>query len=309
MTEISQQGSYGRSARPLVSVIIPTYNHAHFLGRALQSVINQTHPNWEAIVIDNHSRDNTEEIVRSYRDPRITLLKIQNKGVISASRNMGIRAARGEWIAFLDSDDLWYPAKLEHCLAKLDEGFDLVCHGERWLGEGRDREMFYGPEARASYQSLLFDGNCISTSAVVVRREHLEAAGGFDEDPDVITAEDYDLWLRLARKGARIGFVHEILGEYLIHGGNQSKAVLRNMEAVMCVVRKHFAELKVDTLAKRLSARRREAIVYYSGARGLQDNGQHGEAWSYFWRALSAWPFLAKFYAAMVLNALHRRLV
>jgi glycosyltransferase involved in cell wall biosynthesis len=309
MNETSPHGISGERATPLVSVIIPTYNHAHFLGRALQSVLDQTHPNWEAIVIDNHSQDNTDEIVRSYRDPRITLLKIHNKGVISASRNMGIRAARGEWIAFLDSDDFWYPAKLEHCLAKLNEGFDLVCHGERWLGEGRDRKMFYGPEARASYHSLLFDGNCISTSAVVVSREHVEAAGGFDEDPNVITAEDYDLWLRLARNGARIGFVHEILGEYLIHGGNQSKAVLRNMEAVMCVVRKHLADLEVDTLAKRLSARRREAIVYYSGARGLQDNGQHGEAWPYFWRALSAWPFPVKFYAAMVLNALHRRLV
>lgn len=309
MNEIAQQGLPGQAARPLVSVIIPTYNHAHFLGRALQSVLGQTYPNWEAIVIDNHSQDNTDEVVRSYQDPRITLLKIHNNGVISASRNMGIRAARGDWIAFLDSDDFWYSSKLERCLAKLNEGFDLVCHGERWLGEGRDREMFYGPEARASYQSLLFDGNCISTSAVVVRREHVEAAGGFDENPDVITAEDYDLWLQLARNGTRIGFVRQILGEYLIHGGNQSKAVLRNMDAVMCVVRKHLAELEVDTLAKRLSARRREAIIYYSGARGLQDNGQHGEAWSYFWRALSTWPFLAKFYAAMVLNALHRRLV
>jgi glycosyltransferase involved in cell wall biosynthesis len=309
MNEILPQGLHEQPPKPLVSVIIPTYNHAQFLGRALQSVLDQTYPNWEAIVIDNHSQDNTDEIVRSHKDPRIALLKIHNNGVISASRNMGIRAARGDWIAFLDSDDLWYATKLERCLAKLDEGFDLVCHGERWLGEGRDRAVFYGPEARASYQSLLFDGNCISTSAVVVRREHVEAAEGFDEDPEVITAEDYDLWLRLARNGARIGFVHEILGEYLIHGGNQSKAVLRNMEAVMCVVRKHLAALELNTLAKRLSARRREAIIYYSGARGLQENGQHGEAWPYFWRALSAWPFLAKFYAAMVLNALHRRLV
>ena len=289
-------------------MIIPTYNHAHFLGRSLQSVLDQTCPNWEAIVIDNHSQDNTDEIVRNYLDPRITLLKIHNNGMIAASRNMGIRVARGDWIAFLDSDDLWYATKLERCLEKLDEGFDLVCHGERWLGEGRDREMFYGPEECASYQSLLFDGNCISTSAVVVRREHVEATGGFDEDPDVITAEDYDFWLRLSRNGARIGFVHEILGEYLIHGGNQSKAVLRNMEAVMCVVRKHLAALEVNTIAKRLSARRREAIIYYSGARGLQDNGQHADAWPYFARALRTWPFMAKFYAAMALNALHRRL-
>jgi glycosyltransferase involved in cell wall biosynthesis len=308
MNELAQQGLPGQAARPLVSVIIPTYNHAHFLGRALQSVLDQTYPNWEAIVIDNHSQDNTDEIVRNYQDPRITLLKIHNNGVIAASRNMGIRSARGDWIAFLDSDDVWYPAKLEHCLAKLNEGFDLACHGERWLGEGRDREMFYGPEARASYKLLLLDGNCISTSAVVVCRQHVVALGGFDEDPKSITAEDYDLWLRLARNGARIGFVREILGEYRIHGGNQSKAVLRNMNAVMHVVRKRLAEADMDTLSQRLRARRREAIIYYSGARGLQDNGQHTEAWPYFFRALGTWPFLAKFYAAIVLNALHRRL-
>ncbi len=310
MTEPSEQDISAHSSTSLVSVIIPTYNHAHFLGLALQSVLDQTYPNWEAIVIDNHSQDNTDEIVRNYQDPRITLLKIHNTGVIAASRNMGIRVARGDWIAFLDSDDLWYPAKLEHCLARLNEGFDLVCHGERWLGEGRDREIYYGPEARATYKLLLLEGNCISTSAVVVCRQHVVALGGFDEDPNSITAEDYDLWLRLARNGARIGFVRELLGEYRIHGGNQSKAVLRNMNAVMHVVRKRLAEADMDTRrSQRLKARRREAIIYYSGARGLQDNGQHTEAWPYFFRALGTWPFLAKFYAAMLLNALHRRLV
>ncbi len=93
----------------LVSVVIPTYNHARFLGRALQSVMDQTYKNWEVIIIDNHSQDNTDEIVEAFKDPRITLLKIHNNGVIAASRNMGIRAAKGEWIAFLDSDDHWYP--------------------------------------------------------------------------------------------------------------------------------------------------------------------------------------------------------
>jgi glycosyltransferase involved in cell wall biosynthesis len=94
------------NASPLVSVVIPTYNHARYLGRALQSVLDQTYKNWEAIVIDNHSTDNTAELIASFADQRITYLKIHNNGVIAASRNAGIRAAKGEWLAFLDSDDL-----------------------------------------------------------------------------------------------------------------------------------------------------------------------------------------------------------
>src|SRR4051812_44716056 len=101
-----------RAVNPLVSVVIPTYNHAQFLGRALGSVIAQTYTNWEAIVVDNHSQDDTDAVVASQSDPRIKLLKIHNNGVIAASRNKAMREARGEWIAFLDSDDAWYPEKL-----------------------------------------------------------------------------------------------------------------------------------------------------------------------------------------------------
>ena len=95
------------TATPLVSVIIPTYNQAHYLVRALQSVLDQTYINWEAIVIDNYSTDNTDEVMADFADPSVTYLKIHNNGVIAASRNEGIRAAKGEWVAFLDSDDWW----------------------------------------------------------------------------------------------------------------------------------------------------------------------------------------------------------
>ena len=85
---------------PLVSIVIPTYNHARYLGRALQSVLDQTYINWEAIIIDNHSTDNTDQLVASFSDSRIIYLKIHNNGVIASSRNAGIREAKGEWIAF-----------------------------------------------------------------------------------------------------------------------------------------------------------------------------------------------------------------
>lgn len=261
-------------APPLISIIIPTYNHARFLGTALDSVRAQTETNWEALVVNNYSDDNTIDIVGAYDDPRIRLVNFANHGVIGAARNHGLSLTQAPFVAFLDSDDTWDSEKLARCMDKLSQGYDLVCHAEVWVGPGeRRRTMKYGPEARATYESLLLEGNCISTSAVVVRREWLERTGAFSVQPEFVTAEDYDLWLKLARVGARIGFVDEVLGEYLIHDGNQSRAALRNMQAVMAVFEHHRVALEGRISAGRL--RRREAVILYSGARGLQDSGQH----------------------------------
>ena len=113
---------------PIVSIVIPTYNHANFINRSLKSVINQTFKNWEAIVIDNHSTDETEKILRGYTDPRIRYLKINNDGIIAKSRNLGIEAAKGLWIAFLDSDDWWTEDKLEVCFNNINEKVDFIYH-------------------------------------------------------------------------------------------------------------------------------------------------------------------------------------
>lgn len=297
--------------KPLISIVIPTYNHAQFLGLALRSVVDQTYTNWEAIVIDNHSSDNTDEIVQGFNDPRITLLKIHNKGIIASSRNMGIREAKGKWIAFLDSDDIWYPMKLERCMQKIESGYDLVCHGELWVSEQnglqRVREVFYGPEARASFHSLLFEGNCISTSAVVVRRQCLIMVDCFNECKDLITAEDYHLWLKLARAGSLFSFLPEILGEYTIHAGNSSKAALHHMETVRSAFKKMYSEVEVPSLKMRIQAWRRLAIIDYSGGRGLQSNREFRKALFWFLKAIVRWPFLPKFYVALLLNALCRQ--
>lgn len=293
---------------PLVSVVIPTYNHAQFLRNALDSVVGQTFTQWEAIVVNNFSQDDTISVIKSYDDPRIHYVNFANQGVIAASRNHGISKTSAPYIAFLDSDDIWYPQKLEKCMLRLQQGFDMVCHAETWVGPGgRKRDVAYGPESRATYSQLLYEGNCISTSAVVVKREFVERVGGFSEQPSFITAEDYELWLKLARDGAKIGFVTDILGEYLIHDGNQSRAALRNMEAVMAVVRHHLAEQAERGESNWRRARKCLALIYYGGARGLQDSGQFGAAWRYFFKALAQYPLVPKFYAAMLLNACGRR--
>lgn len=290
---------------PRVSIVIPTYNHAHFLGKALDSIQAQTFKEWEVIVVNNYSEDGTETLVKSYDDSRIRFVNFANHGVIAAARNYGLMLAKSPFIAFLDSDDFWYPEKLERCFDKLSQGYDLVCHAEIWAGpDDRRRIVRYGPESRATYESLLFEGNCISTSAVVVRYEWLKLVDAFSVQPEFVTAEDYDLWLRLARNGARIGFVKDVLGEYLIHDGNQSRVALRNMQAVMAVFHNHCKALRENFPAKQFL--RREAFIYYGGARGLQDSGEFTQAWHYFFKAIRRYPWVLKFYAAMVLNLFRR---
>ena len=183
--------------KPLFSIVIPTYNHAHFIGRALQSVIDQTYTNWEAIVIDNHSEDNTDNVVHSFNEPRITLLKIHNKGVIAASRNMGINAAKGIWIAFLDSDDWWTPNKLNVCYRLINDHVDLIYHRLKIVRKIPD---FFSRKTIKSWQvktpviiDLLVNSNPIPNSSVVVRKSLLNQIGGIIENEEMITSEDLSL--------------------------------------------------------------------------------------------------------------------
>lgn len=205
---------------PLVSVVIPTYNHAHFLGRALQSVLDQTYSNWEIIVVDNHSQDDTDEVMRRFADPRIALLKVHNKGVIAASRNMGIRAARGEWIALLDSDDWWMPNKLQTCLEGNNDA-DLIYHDLKIV---REKSGAFQRKIIKSWQvkkpvliDLMVNGNAIANSSVVVRKSLLDQIGGLNENPAMVAAEDYNAWLKIARITENFCYIREALGYYMEH--------------------------------------------------------------------------------------------
>lgn len=206
---------------PLVSVVIPTYNHACFLGRALQSVLNQTYTNWEAIVIDNHSTDNTHEVMASFTDSRITYLKINNNGVIAVSRNAGIRAAKGEWIAFLDSDDWWTIDKLQVCLDCINDQVDLIYHDLETVSE---ELRLFRPKVIKSWQvkipmliDLMAKGNAIATSSVLVRKKLLKQLNGMSESPYMVGSEDYNTWLRIAQLTDGFRYISKRLGFYQLH--------------------------------------------------------------------------------------------
>jgi teichuronic acid biosynthesis glycosyltransferase TuaG len=288
--------------QPLISIIIPTFNQADFLKDALQSVRAQSCVDWEAIVINNFSSDHTIDIVEQLNDDRVTLVNFSNHGVIARSRNLGIRSARGDYVAFLDSDDLWEVDKLARCISKLEEGFDLVCHAERWFGGGLpDRVVRYGPESRATYESLLTRGNCISTSATVVRKGVLDSLQGFRDKDDFVTTEDYDLWLRVAQSNYKIGFVDEVLGSFRRHSSSASSSTNRHLKAELAVLEEHFAVASTN-LKKR--QRSRTAFAYYSAARSFSKGRQTKNAFRAFGKSLMLNPTSPRTWAGLLVHSL-----
>jgi|TARA_Y100000294_G_scaffold68314_1_gene64684 glycosyltransferase involved in cell wall biosynthesis len=209
-----------------ISVVIPSYNHAHFLHRSINSVLDQKYDNLEILVIDNHSIDNTDDVVLGFDDNRIKLLKIYNEGIIAASRNLGIMIARGDWIAFLDADDYWYPTKFKAIMKSIEsDEYDVISTDEVLIDQKhkKKKRLRYGSLTKSFYKKMLLYGNCMSTSATLVRRDYLISHNlYFSEKKEFITVEDYDYWMLLALNNARFKFIHRVEGAFVLHGKNNS---------------------------------------------------------------------------------------
>ena len=215
----------------LVSVVIPTYNRCKELKRALESVLSQTHKNLEVIVIDNNSTDNTNAMLESLNDQRIRLLKINNNGVIAASRNLGIQASKGKWIAFLDSDDWWYSNKLEKVMCYCNSGYDVCYHDLKIVSSHggfclRQKKLSGYQVKTPVFNDLIQLGNALSNSSVVVKSSVIKEAGGLCEDIKLIAAEDYECWIRLSKLTNKFKYIPETLGCYWIGAANTTSAIL-----------------------------------------------------------------------------------
>jgi len=222
------------NSSPLVSIIIPTYNHAKFIGKALNSVKNQTYKNWEAIVIDNNSTDETNKILNNITDTRIKHIKIDNKGVIAKSRNIGINEANGEWIAFLDSDDFWTKDKLEICIKNINVNIDFIYHCLESVNDNKKfifkKKKFVGrklnkPILNDLLVSSIFKGTPIGNSSVFVRKCVLDKIGGISENKKLIASEDFNTWLRIAEMTDNFKYINQKLGYFLIHEGSSQKNI------------------------------------------------------------------------------------
>jgi glycosyltransferase involved in cell wall biosynthesis len=234
----------------LVSIIMPTFNQGHLISKAIESIIAQTFSNWELIIINNFSLDDTLERVEGFDDPRIRIYNYSNNGIIAASRNLGIEKALGQYLAFLDSDDYWMCNKLSECINFLEQNnLDLVCHGEKWkyLDSELKKDVFYGPDKAATPFSLIFNKNALSTSAVMVKKKEIDSVVRFNVDSRLIMVEDYDLWIRLAMNNCKIGFLCKILGVYVIHRSTSHTTLHRQMIAEIYLLSYYFKKYKSES--------------------------------------------------------------
>lgn len=228
---------------PVVSIIIPAYNVSKYIGEAIQSVLQQDFTSYEIIIINDGSKDTPElEQVLAPFHNRIVYLKQKNGG-IAAARNAGLRIARGEYIALLDSDDVWLPGKLTHQFEFLkSNGYDMVYGDAVLFGETRWKEgttfMDNVPSVgEVSLESLLDLRSTIVVSTVVVRKDLLIRSGGFDEaDRDI--PEDFDAWLRLAQIGARIGYDRKVVAKYRYRSDSASSKRIKLHDGALRVLSK-----------------------------------------------------------------------
>ncbi|HUT35664.1 MAG TPA: glycosyltransferase [Planctomycetota bacterium] len=211
---------------PRVSVVIPAFNAERYLRETLESVLAQTYRDFEVVVVDDGSSDGTAELAASFGEP-VRCIRQANAGP-SAARNRGIREARGELIAFVDSDDLWLPEKLAEQVPLFDggTGFQPVglvyCHAERVDAEGRPLPTAQAPKPVGRVPGdFLFRNHC-PTSAAVIRRECFERCGYLPED--MIWAEDWHLWLRIARR-YEFAAVPRVLVRHRVHSGALTKHI------------------------------------------------------------------------------------
>jgi len=229
---------------PLFTVILSTYNRRDLAPRAIRSVLNQTFSDFEFIIIDNGSTDDTAFIVKEFKDPRIRFLTNPNPTKsCDGPRNMGMEMARGALVAFIDDDDIWYPERLEKVRQAFETHADAaaVCHDENIRAGGKViRGRRYGPWTPDFFERLMYDGNCMSSCGTTVRVEALRQLGGFDLRREFDAVADYDCWIRMAAADMRVHFINEPLGEYSDTGFNVTTVNPFIGERIAAIVETHI---------------------------------------------------------------------
>lgn len=234
--------------KPTVSVILPTYNRAHLIDRAIRSVLNQTYQDFELIVVDDCSTDNTKEVVKSFKDERITYIKHEKNKGAAAARNTGIKAAKGEYIAFQDSDDDWFPEKLKKQMKVFEMAQSEVgiVYTGFWRIEGNKKT--YIPSYRVSQKEgnihkQLLKGNFVTTQSVVIRKKYFEKLGMFDEN--LPRLQDWELFIRVSKY-----YKFKCIDEPLLNSYHTLDSISTDDEArvkaLEIILAKHFEDFNRD---------------------------------------------------------------
>jgi len=291
---------------PLISVIIPSYNRANFIKRSLNSVFEQSYKNFEIIVVDDGSTDDTENFIKNYPDRRIRYIKhTENRGVPSA-RNTGIKAARGEYITFLDSDDEIYPKKFEiqiNRLRDLPDSYGLIYSGySLFINSTDEHVMDIVPEEYDNICDALLKRCIFAVHTPLVRKICFEKCGLFDES--LPGCEDWDMWIRLSQH-YEFTFVPDILAKFYIHGEQKSTNLKNKVQARKDILSKHKTLLEKKRWIYSLHLRRIGSL--YS----LDGNTSEGR--KYLIKAIVANPINFGGYVHLVLSVLsanmHRKII
>jgi glycosyltransferase involved in cell wall biosynthesis len=287
---------------PTVSVVIPTYNRGHLIGRSIKSVLNQTYQDFEIIVIDDASTDNTEELIFSLGNGRIRYVRHEKNKGCAAARNTGIKVARGEFIAFQDSDDEWLPEKLEKQMKVFETAPKNV--GVVYTGFYRitGNEKTYVPYSWVSkkdgdiHQELL-TGNFVGSPTIIARAGYLKKIGLVDEK--IPHFEDWDLVLRLSKN---YGF--KCVDEPLLISYFTTQSMSANQDAIIkatqIILEKHFDDFKKK---KRLIANHYLDIGFK-----LRSSGDFKNMRDYFIKSLKAYPFNRRLLLHVLLSSVGERL-
>lgn len=281
----------------MVSVIIPTYNRAGLLSRAVRSVLNQTFKDFELIIVDDGSVDNTKDVVREFRndDDRIKYVWQKNSGTPAGSLNSGIKLAKGEYIAFLDDDDEWLPQKLEKQLALFlnpkTSNLGIVGCGA-FIIRGSTVKTYQFPKTNNILKSLLEKSVFLSCSSNLIKRNIFNKVGLFDESFKLFFARD--MWLKICRE-YDFDFTEEPLYKYYIHESNLSrKDPLKEAAEIERLVKKWQADYKKFPII--LSRQLKTVGSLYAL------NGDMKSARKYFINSLKAAPYSLKNFINLFLS-------
>ncbi len=274
------------SEKASVSVIIPTYNRAFYLEKAIQSVLDQSYPDFDVIVVDDGSTDNTAEVVRKFKG--VMLIQQQNLGV-AVARNTGIHRTRGKYVAFLDDDDLWLPGKLEKQVAYMEDhpATGMVYSAYQTIDS---HDTVTGEVTHVVSGQVWHDfmfGVPIAPPTVMVRREVLDTVGVFDKS--LRLGEDLDLWIRIARRYPIHG-MKEPLVQYRIHNSNTAKPIDGVIAVREYIYDKQFASGNDHNWILRRQVR--ASSYYWAGLERLnQTRGVPPEVRAWLFRGMRWWPF------------------
>jgi glycosyltransferase involved in cell wall biosynthesis len=254
----------------MVSVIIPAYNYGRFIAETVESLLSQTYRDFECIIIDNGSTDETQEVLKKIVDKRIVCIRQENKGV-SHARNAGLKMAKGEYVLFLDADDLVENRKLEESVNFLEQhpGVDLVYSDMRYFKDGNSRELFYDyfcdptgkrwmPYISGSGRDVLariLQGNIMVICAPVLRMQVIRDCGMFDEE--LLANEDWELWLRIIASEKNIQYFDSPATKALvrIHPTSLSKDFFKMQVFGLKVLLKNSEKIMAAGLGNELSTR------------------------------------------------------